>query len=74
MSKFNSIKIKLYLSIGFPGAVHKDDVFLHEYISECEWNKLNETERENFLHEEILQEWANDRVEKSAWIEDEEAE
>ena len=57
MSKFNSIKIKLYLSIGLAGATRDDDVYLSDYISESEWNKLNETEKEKFLHEKILQEW-----------------
>ncbi|MFC3902521.1 hypothetical protein SAMN05421749_103277 [Acinetobacter marinus] len=74
MSKFNSIKIKLYLGIGFPGAVHEEDVFLHEYISESEWNKLNATEKEEFLHEEIFREWVSGYLDQSVSIYDEEAE
>lgn len=66
MKEFNEIKVKLKLSIGFPVADREESVFLHEYIDEDDWNKLNLFEKDEFLENEILYEWANDFIEQSA--------
>ena len=68
MSEFNQIKIKLKLSIGYPVANREEEVFLNEYISEKEWNKLGLLEKEEFVEKEILREWAYDYIEMSAHI------
>ena len=66
MIEFNEIKIKLKLTIGFPVANREDETFLHEHISEDEWNKLGFFEKEMFIEEEILKEWAHDFIEMSS--------
>ncbi|MBK4744937.1 hypothetical protein ABFO97_12580 [Acinetobacter baumannii] len=68
MSEFNSIKVRLKLSIGFAVGNHELDVLLSEYISEQEWNALGFFEKQSFVEEEILQEWANGYIEKSAEV------
>lgn len=68
MSKFNSIKVRLKLSIGFAVGNHELDVLLSEYISEEEWNALGFFEKQRFVEEEILNEWANGYIEKSAEV------
>ncbi|EPV7561942.1 hypothetical protein [Acinetobacter baumannii] len=68
MSEFNSIKVRLKLSIGFAVGNHEIDVLLSEYISEEEWNALGFFEKQSFVEEEILQEWANGYIEKSAEV------
>lgn len=70
MTDFNKIKITLKLSIGFPVANHKEETFLSEHISEEEWNKLGFFEKDEFIQNEILREWAYDYIEMSAYIED----
>ena len=71
MTDFNQIKIKLKLSIGFPVANREEETFLSEYISEEEWNKLGFFEKDEFIQNEILREWAYDYIEMSAHIEGE---
>ncbi|MEW0895315.1 hypothetical protein KWF57_18420 [Acinetobacter baumannii] len=68
MSGFNAIKVRLKLSIGFAVGNHELDVLLSEYISEEEWNALGFFEKQSFVEEEILQEWANGYIEKSAEV------
>lgn len=68
MTDFNQIKIKLKLSIGFPVANHEEETFLSEHISEEEWNKLGFFEKEKFIEDEILKEWAYDYIEMSSEI------
>lgn len=68
MSEFNSIKVRLKLSIGFAVGNHELDVLLSDYISEKEWNALGFFEKQSFVEEEILQEWANGYIEKSAEV------
>lgn len=68
MSKFTELQVKLNLSIGFPGAEHNHFTFLHEHISEEAWNKLSFFAKQEFIEDEILNEWANDYIEKSAVI------
>ena len=68
MAKFDELQVKLHLSIGFPVANHSDVVFLHEYIDEEDWNKLSFFAKQEFIEEEILNEWANDYIEKSAYV------
>ncbi|WP_227061932.1 DUF7167 family protein [Acinetobacter pittii] len=68
MSEFNSIKVKLKLSIGFVIGNQEEDVLLSDYISEDEWNALGFFEKQRFVEEEILNEWANGYIEKSAEV------
>lgn len=68
MSDFNEIKIKLKLTIGFPIANREEETFLHEHISEDDWNKLGFFEKEKFIEDEILKEWAHDYIEMSSEI------
>ena len=68
MTDFNQIKIKLKLSIGFPVANREEETFLSEHISEEEWNKLGFFEKEKFIEDEILKEWAHDYIEMSSEI------
>ncbi|HGH3625122.1 TPA: hypothetical protein ACJK69_003088 [Acinetobacter baumannii] len=68
MSEFNSIKVRLKLSIGFAVGNHELDVLLSEYISEQEWNALGFFEKQSFVEEEILNEWSNGYIEKSAEV------
>lgn len=68
MTDFNQIKIKLKLSIGFPVANREEEIFLSEHISEEEWNKLGFFEKEKFIEDEILKEWAYDYIEMSSEI------
>lgn len=70
MTDFNKIKITLKLSIGFPVANHEEETFLSEHISEEEWNKLGFFEKDEFIQNEILREWAYDYIEMSAYIKD----
>lgn len=68
MNDFNEIKIKLKLTIGFPVANQEEETFLHEHISEDDWNKLGFFEKEKFIEDEILKEWAHDYIEMSSEI------
>ncbi|HAV5925740.1 TPA: hypothetical protein JI221_00685 [Acinetobacter baumannii] len=68
MSEFNSIKVRLKLSIGFVIGNQEEEVLLSDYISEDEWNALGFFEKQSFVEKEILQEWANGYIEKSAEV------
>ncbi len=68
MSDFTSIKVRLKLSIGFVIGNQEEEVLLSDYISEDEWNALGFFEKQRFVEEEILQEWANGYIEKSAEV------
>ncbi|HIN55359.1 MULTISPECIES: DUF7167 family protein [Acinetobacter calcoaceticus/baumannii complex] len=68
MSEFNSIKVKLKLSIGFVIGNQEEEVLLSDYISEDEWNALGFYEKQKFVEEEILNEWANEYIEKCAEV------
>ncbi|MDC4364257.1 hypothetical protein OHW57_14600 [Acinetobacter baumannii] len=68
MSEFNSIKVKLKLSIGFVIGNQEEEVLLSDYISEDEWNALGFFEKQKFVEEEILNEWANGYIEKCAEV------
>lgn len=68
MSEFNSIKVRLKLSIGFVIGNQQEDVLLSDYISEEEWNALGFFEKQEFVEKEILNEWANGYIEKSAEV------
>ena len=70
MSNFQNIKVQLRLTIGFAVANRAEEVYLHEYTTEDEWNKLNIFEKEDFLEQEILNDWANNYIEKSVWVEE----
>ena len=54
MIEFNSIKVRLKLSIGFAVGNHELDVLLSDYISEKEWNALGFFEKQEFVEKEIL--------------------
>ena len=68
MTEFNKIKVKLHLTIGFVIGNQEEDVLLCDYISEAEWNKLNLFEKDDFVQEEILKEWANNYIEMYAEV------
>ncbi|ENJ4686630.1 hypothetical protein [Acinetobacter baumannii] len=68
MSEFNSIKVRLKLSIGFVIGNQQEDVLLSDYISEEEWNALGFFEKQVFVEKEILNEWANEYIEKCAEV------
>ncbi|MBD0482851.1 DUF7167 family protein [Acinetobacter baumannii] len=68
MSEFNAIKVKLKLSIGFVIGNQEEEVLLSDYISEDEWNALGFFEKQKFVEEEILNEWANEYIEKCAEV------
>ncbi|MDC5480150.1 hypothetical protein OHW97_08190 [Acinetobacter baumannii] len=68
MSEFNSIKVKLKLSIGFVIGNQEEEVLLSDYISEDEWNALGFFEKQKLVEEEILNEWANGYIEKCAEV------
>ncbi|MDV8150390.1 hypothetical protein R5L37_01240 [Acinetobacter pittii] len=68
MSEFNSIKVKLKLSIGFVVGNQEEEVLLSDYISEEEWNALGFFEKQEFVEKEILNEWANEYIEKCAEV------
>ncbi|EJB8496044.1 hypothetical protein MW349_002091 [Acinetobacter baumannii] len=68
MSEFNSIKVRLKLSIGFVIGNQEEDVLLSDYISEDEWNALGFFEKQEFVEKEILNEWANKYIEKCAEV------
>ncbi|AQZ81535.1 hypothetical protein BUM88_07890 [Acinetobacter calcoaceticus] len=68
MSEFSSIKVRLKLSIGFAVGNHEEDVLLSDYISEKEWNALGFFEKQEFVEKEILNEWANEYIEKCAEV------
>ena len=70
MTDFNKIKITMKLSIGFPVADKEEEVFLNEHISEDEWNKLGFFEKDEFIQNEILREWAYGYIEMSAQVEE----
>ena len=70
MTDFNQIKIKLKLSIGFPVANREEETFLSEHISEEDWDTLGFSEKDEFIQNEILREWAYDYIEMSAHIEE----
>ena len=62
MIDFNNIKVKLKLSIGFAVGNQEEDVLLCDYISEADWNKLNLFEKDDFIRQEILKEWAYEHI------------
>jgi hypothetical protein len=68
MSEFSSIKVRLKLSIGFVVGNHEEDVLLSDYISEKEWKALGFFEKQEFVEKEILNEWANEYIEKCAEV------
>ncbi|MFV5460000.1 hypothetical protein VXP03_05330 [Acinetobacter baumannii] len=68
MSDFTSIKVRLKLSIGFVIGNQEEDVLLSDYISEEEWNALGFFEKQEFVEKEILNEWANEYIEKCAEV------
>ncbi|EPH0069761.1 DUF7167 family protein [Acinetobacter baumannii] len=68
MSEFNSIKVRLKLSIGFVIGNQQEDVLLSDYISEDEWKALGFFEKQEFVEKEILNEWANEYIEKCAEV------
>ncbi|MEF3812612.1 hypothetical protein [Acinetobacter baumannii] len=68
MSDFTSIKVRLKLSIGFVIGNQEEDVLLSDYISEDEWNVLGFFEKQEFVEKEILNEWANEYIEKCAEV------
>ncbi|WP_409247224.1 hypothetical protein [Acinetobacter baumannii] len=68
MSEFNSIKVRLKLSISFVIGNQEEDVLLSDYISEDEWNALGFFEKQEFVEKEILNEWANEYIEKCAEV------
>lgn len=68
MSEFNSIKVRLKLSIGLVIGNQQEDVLLSDYISEDEWNALGFFEKQGFVEKEILNEWANEYIDKSAEV------
>ena len=68
MTEFNKIKVKLHLTIGFVIGNQEEDVLLCDYGSEAEWNKLNLFEKDDFVQEEILKEWANNYIEMYAEV------
>lgn len=68
MSEFNSIKVRLKLPIGFVIGNQEEDLLLSDYISEEEWNALGFFEKQEFVEKEILNEWANGYIEKSAEV------
>lgn len=68
MSEFTSIKVRLKLSIGFVIGNQQEDVLLSDYISEDEWNALGFFEKQEFVEKEILNEWANEYIEKCAEV------
>lgn len=68
MKDFNQIKIRLKLTIGFVIGNHEEDVLLSDYINEEEWSKLNIFEREDYIRDEILKEWANEYIEMSSEV------
>ncbi|HCQ9940336.1 TPA: hypothetical protein OMR03_000096 [Acinetobacter baumannii] len=68
MSEFNSIKVRLKISIGFAVGNQEEEVLLSDYISEDEWNALGFFEKQEFVEKEILNEWANGHIDKSAEV------
>ncbi|MEF0158330.1 DUF7167 family protein [Acinetobacter baumannii] len=62
------MKVRLKLSIGFVIGNQEEDVLLSDYISEEEWNALGFFEKQEFVEKEILNEWANGYIEKSAEV------
>ena len=64
MAEFSEIKVNLSLSIGLVG-VHEHTEILGDHISEKDWNAMNLFEREEFIENEILNEWANGYIDKS---------
>ncbi|WP_423854953.1 DUF7167 family protein [Acinetobacter guillouiae] len=74
MKNFDQIKIKLKLTIGYPVANREEETFLHEHISEEEWKALGFFEKEKFIEDEILKEWAYGYIEMSSEVLEEEKE
>lgn len=68
MSEFNSIEVELKLSIGFAVGKRQEKVLLSDYISEDEWKALGFFEKQKFVEEEILEEWVNEYINKSAEV------
>lgn len=68
MSEFTFIKVRLKLSIGFVVGNHEEDVLLSDYISEAEWSALGFFQKQEFVEKEILNEWANEYIEKCAEV------
>jgi hypothetical protein len=59
--EFEMPKIRVSLSIGFPGAKHVEEI----EIDEEEWN-LYETEDKEYIMEEYAKDWAWDYIEIGA--------
>lgn len=62
MKKFEDLKIKLNLSIGFVVGNRQDEVFLSDYTDEDEWKSMNIFEQEQFIHEEIAKPWSENYI------------
>lgn len=69
MTPFKDIKVTLSVSTPNKIFVQEATVYLRQYISEEEWNKLNFFARQEFIEEEILNEWVDNYIEKSATVE-----
>lgn len=67
MSNFSDLKIRLYLSIGYPNASREDWEYLSDYWDEDTWNALTEKEKERWLDDFFL-EWKSNYEEGRSWI------
>lgn len=65
---FESIKIKLHLSIGYSGANQSETEYLSEYWTEAEWNNLTKESKDQWLDDFCI-EWSNNYIDQSAWLE-----
>ena len=56
------ITYRFTLSIGYPGAIHEDEITVEEIgYSDREWNNLSEQEREDEL-EEYWKDWISNFI------------
>lgn len=59
---FKDIKVSVHLSIGLANADRNEEVNLCDYIEEDAWNKFSDEERENYITEELVKEWAYEYI------------
>lgn len=55
--KFEELKLRMSLGIGFSGCNQKDEVYLSEWIDKDSWESMDEKEQQKRLGE-MVEDWA----------------
>ena len=59
----NKVRIRLYVSTGFPGSGHEG----HEEVDRADWESMSETEREEYL-DRAAADYRDKCINCAAWV------